>query len=275
MRQFALATAAATLVLILAGGWVTTTRSGDDIPTWPNGALLGIEGTHRLIAGIVGLMVAALAVWLQLRAPRPWLRRLGWIAFAAVVVQAVLGGLRVHHHAPTLMAVIHATFAQVIFCAMTATAYFLGASRREPSAEAAAARPLALALTAFTFLQLVTGAVLRHTGEILPIHLVNAAAVLVLGSLLGSRLVLTPLRGGAFLLLGILAAQVALGIATWAIRESGFVRSAEAPILQLLTVTAHVVAGAALLAAAQVLVFQCSQVESTGKNRHDLELAGT
>lgn len=257
MRQFALATAAATLVLILAGGLVTTTRSGDDIPTWPQGRLVGVEGTHRLIAGIVGLMVASLAVWLQLRAPRPWLRRLGWIAFAAVVVQAILGGLRVHHYAPTLMAVIHATFAQVIFCAMTAVAFILGGDRRESSTEAAAARPLALALVAVTFLQLVTGAVLRHTGEILAVHLVNAAVVLVLGSILGSRLVLTPLRGGAFLLLGLLAAQVALGIATWAIRESGFVRSVEAPIVQLMTVTAHVAAGAALLAASLVLALRC------------------
>ena len=44
LRHLAVVTAIATLVLVLAGGLVTTTESGDDIPTWPTGKLVGYEG---------------------------------------------------------------------------------------------------------------------------------------------------------------------------------------------------------------------------------------
>ena len=68
---------------------------------------------------------------------------------------------------------------------------------------------------------------------------------------------MTPLRRGANILLGILAAQFALGIATWAITAGGFARSHLAPIHQIVTVSAHVAVGAALLATSLALTLMC------------------
>src|SRR6185295_6573259 len=101
VRSYAALTAAMTLALILAGGFVTTTRTGDTIPTWPKswGQFEGgwwVEWSHRAVAGTVALLVAGLALWLHLREPRPRVRRIGWVALGAVLVQALIGGLRIY-----------------------------------------------------------------------------------------------------------------------------------------------------------------------------------
>ena len=259
LRHLAVVTAIATLVLVLAGGLVTTTESGDDIPTWPTGKLVGYEGAHRGIAAVVGFLVAILAIGLQFREKRGWLRAIGWTALAAVVVQAVLGGLRVHHYAPVVIAIIHATFAQVIFCATTAIALFLSPSWNEakPDPEVGGAWRLALTTTAFAFLQLVVGAITRHTGAVLEVHLVNAFVLLILASLLVSRLLVTPMKRGAQLLMGLLGSQIVLGFLALYITMGDFVRSADSPLLQIMTVSFHVVLGAAILATCLVTTLRC------------------
>src|SRR3977135_3650544 len=90
IRRFAALTAAMALVLILAGALVTTTRTGDSIPTWPQSRGvrmdLGwrVEWSHRAAAGVVAFLVTVLAVWLQKREPRRGVRIIGWAAFGAV-----------------------------------------------------------------------------------------------------------------------------------------------------------------------------------------------
>src|SRR3990167_4055149 len=104
MHRYAVLSSAAMFLLILAGSLVTSTDSGLAVPDWPlsYGMLFppmvgGIfyEHGHRMIAGLVGLMIAILAVWLWRVEPRRWVRRLGVSALGAVVVQALLGGLTV------------------------------------------------------------------------------------------------------------------------------------------------------------------------------------
>ena len=75
-----------TLALILAGSFVTTTKTGDTIPTWP--ATWGrteapgwfVEASHRYVAAAVGLLVLSLVLWLQRAESRPefhpWFTRL-------------------------------------------------------------------------------------------------------------------------------------------------------------------------------------------------------
>lgn len=264
MKQLAVVTAAMTLALILAGGFVTTTRTGDTIDTWPHwwGSLPSgawVEGTHRIAAVLVGLLTAALLVAAWRRPSPPWLRTLVTVAAIAVIVQAALGGVRVHRFFPTATAIVHATFAQVIFCAMTALALLLSRAWTQlpPTEDARAARALGAATTGAAFLQLVAGAVTRHTGAGLAVHLAGAGLVLLLVSLFASRLMLTPLKGGARALLAVLGVQVALGIATWAITAAGFARSHEAPFFQIVTVTAHVAGGAVLLGTSFILTLMC------------------
>jgi cytochrome oxidase assembly protein len=269
IRRFAVLTAAMTLVLILAGGFVTTTRTGDTIPAWPKswGRMdVGwpVEWSHRAAAGLVAILVTILAVWLQRREPRPAVRAIGWVAFAAVLLQALIGGLRIHTVAPVPVAIVHACFGQLVFCAMVATALFVSdAWRRTPADESTAgARTLGTVTTVLAFLQLVAGAVTRHTGAGLIVHLVGAGLVLLHVSLFASRLMMTPLRKGANVLLGILGLQIVLGVATWAITARGFERSHQAPLYQILTVSAHVAVGAALLAASLAVTLMCHRAKA-------------
>ena len=244
LRTYAALTAAMVVVLLLAGGLVTTTRTGDTIPTWPHwrGKIEGgtwVEWSHRAIAGVVALMVLGLALALK--------RPLGWIALAGVVVQALIGGLRIYVP-KALVSIVHATFAQVVFCAVVAVA--LTQSKAWSLRGTGDARSLGIIATGACLLQLIFGAVARHTGSGFEVHVAGAVAVLIFASLLASRLLMTPLRNGAWLLTGLLGGQIALGVFTWIFtRTESFVRSPDAPVGTLLLVSLHVATGAGLLAA--------------------------
>ncbi len=174
-------TAAATLFLICSGGMVTSKGVGLAVPDWPtsfgyNMFLFPIsrwvggiffEHVHRLIASTVGLLTVLLAIWLWRAEPRPWVRNLGFGALAAVVLQGVLGGLRV-----TLLkdqiGVFHACLAQAFFAMLIVIG--LSVSKFWNQLEfARAARPVAVAVarvalvtTALIYLQLILGATMRH-----------------------------------------------------------------------------------------------------------------
>ena len=73
LHRYAQLLTVTTFLLIIAGGLVTSTKSGLSVPDWPlsYGKLMppmvgGIryEHTHRMIASLVGLMTLALALWL-------------------------------------------------------------------------------------------------------------------------------------------------------------------------------------------------------------------
>lgn len=271
MRRFAALTAGMTLVLILAGGFVTTTRTGDTIPTWPKtwGRLEApgwlVEASHRYVAATVGALVLGLAVWLRRSEPRPWVRRIGWAALAAVVLQAAIGGLRIFADRHDFVfpkvpvAIVHACFGQLVFCGMVAIALVVSRAWTTTPVDPAAyaARKLGAVTTVFAFLQLVAGAVTRHTGAGLVVHLVGAGLVLLHVTLLSTRLLMTPLGGWAKLLGALLFVQLGLGLGTWAITAGGFVRSHESPVYQIVTISAHVAVGALLLASSLAVTLLC------------------
>jgi cytochrome c oxidase assembly protein subunit 15 len=187
LHRFAVATAVATLGLIVAGGLVTSTESGLSVPDWPlsYGRLMppmvgGVryEHGHRMVATAVGILTVVLAVWLARKEPRRWVRRLGLLAVVAVVAQGVLGGLTVIFLLPTAVSVAHACLAQTFFCLTVAIAVVIS-PRWEPGEGKRSAGtgstdlhpppyserlPRLAALTAgAVFLQLAIGAVMRHT----------------------------------------------------------------------------------------------------------------
>src|SRR5262245_41489440 len=94
LHRFAVLTAAATFVLLFAGGLVTSTGSGLAVPDWPlsfgqvfppmQGGVL-FEHGHRLVASLVGALTVVLALWVVLRDPRPRVRVLALVALFAVV----------------------------------------------------------------------------------------------------------------------------------------------------------------------------------------------
>src|SRR5579862_9660757 len=96
-HRFAVLLSVCTLVLLIAGGVVSSREAGLAIPDWPlaYGKLVPAVKTsqvelvfeHRIVAAAVGLLTLLLAIWISRADPRPWLRRFGWITFLVVLVQ--------------------------------------------------------------------------------------------------------------------------------------------------------------------------------------------
>src|ERR1700716_3674197 len=99
----------ATLFLVCSGGMVTSKGVGLAVPDWPTtfgynmflfpvsnwiGGVL-FEHTHRQIASTVGFLTIILAIWLWRTEDRQSVKTLGLIAVAGVILQGILGGLRV------------------------------------------------------------------------------------------------------------------------------------------------------------------------------------
>src|SRR5512132_2093213 len=107
LRLLAILLAAMTLLLLVAGALVTSNEAGDSVPDWPLSfgrwliqssnfvANVRYEYSHRVIAATVGLITAILAIRAWTSERRPLIRRLALIAFAGVLMQALLGGIRV------------------------------------------------------------------------------------------------------------------------------------------------------------------------------------
>lgn len=104
-RRLTVATVIVSLVLVAVGGAVRATDSGLACPTWPGCFSAGdfvpvrnlhvwIEHTHRLVAGVLMVMVAAQLSWAWLRfRSRPEILRPAGIAAVLVLAQAALGGI--------------------------------------------------------------------------------------------------------------------------------------------------------------------------------------
>lgn len=186
LHRFTVCVAASTVVLLLAGSLVTSTGSGLAVPDWPTtygenmftfppskwvGGIFYEHG-HRLIASSVGFLTIILAIWLWLADPRPWMKRLGVMALAAVIVQGILGGITVLFFLPAAISTAHAGLAEIFFGLTVAIALFTSpgwtsATRGDaptPAVSAdAALRRVATATSAVIYLQILVGAVMRHT----------------------------------------------------------------------------------------------------------------
>jgi cytochrome c oxidase assembly protein subunit 15 len=175
--------AVSVFLLLVAGALVTSTESGLAVPDWPlsYGKLMppmvgGIlyEHGHRLIAATVATMVGFQILFLGFgRADRTTFR-LGLAAFGAILAQAVLGGMTVLFLLPPAVSSAHAGLAQIVF-ALTATialrtslfwSRYSDAAPRAAADPAAVAKALRLALWAAgaSYLQILLGAIVRHTG---------------------------------------------------------------------------------------------------------------
>lgn len=174
MRLLSGITAGSTLVLIFVGSLVTSTGSGLAVPDWPlsYGTLFpplvgGIlyEHSHRMVAAAVGLLVVAQALVFARREPRRWLRVLAWTAVGAILVQGGLGGLTVLFLLPTPISVTHAVLAQSLFLLLLGIAYAQSREWRRRAAQPPGPplRAAVALLPAVMFLQLLLGALMRHT----------------------------------------------------------------------------------------------------------------
>jgi cytochrome c oxidase assembly protein subunit 15 len=172
-----------TLLLILAGSFVTSTDSGLSVPDWPTtygqnmftfplSKMVGgifYEHGHRLIASGVGLLTIGLAVWLWFADSRRWTRWLGVAALAMIVAQGVLGGVTVLFFLPPAVSTAHAGLAELFFCATVAIALVTSAGWSSgyglpTGTDDARLRHIATSTTVLVYAQILIGATMRHIG---------------------------------------------------------------------------------------------------------------
>ena len=175
--------AGAVLLLICWGGVVTSTNAGLAVPDWPNSYGYNMftfpwprwrsggvfwEHSHRLLASGVGLLTIGLMVGLLRAEPRRWMRVLGVVALVAVILQGVLGGLRVTELKEEI-GIFHAALAHLFFCLVVFMAFALsrwwGRLGAAPLADLLGRnrlRAVAAGGVGLIFTQLGLGAVMRH-----------------------------------------------------------------------------------------------------------------
>ncbi|MEY2546905.1 MAG: heme a synthase [Verrucomicrobiota bacterium] len=181
LNRFAWFTAACTLLLICSGGMVTSKGYGLAVPDWPTtfgynmfmfpiskwiGGIF-FEHTHRLIASVVGVLTIILAIWLWRVEDRQWVRSLGLIAVAAVILQGILGGLRVTTMRDQI-GIFHACVAQAFLALLVFIALVRTRLWHSPSVAANSTGltgqvwKIALMTTIAIYVQLALGATMRH-----------------------------------------------------------------------------------------------------------------
>jgi heme a synthase len=276
-HRLAVITACATFPLLFIGGLVTSKGAGLAVPDWPTtfgynmflypwSKMVGnifYEHSHRLVASAVGFLTIALALSLWLQERRKWLRWLGVIALALVVVQGVLGGLRVTLLEQSL-AIVHASLAQAFFALTVSLTLFTSLEWREkivqsPLADYGRLRRLAVFTTGLIYLQVLFGAVLRHTGLRLDAHLLFAALVTLHVVLLTVRIFKDHsdhrrLTRPALFLSAMLLLQILLGTASYLAKFTTILRI---PIdATVFLTTTHLAAGALMLATSLIVTLR-------------------
>jgi len=297
-HRFSWVTLLTTVLLICWGGVVTSIGAGMAFPDWPTSlgsynlinpvdewwavpAYLAEHG-HRLVASLVGMLTVMLAAWTWWADPRPWMRWLGGAAAVLVVVQGVLGGLRVLWVSIDLAAV-HACVAQLFFAVLVAMTVFTSETWRAgrgtlPAGPASSRlRGLAYAAAGGIYLQIVLGALLRHAGGgvsagFTAVHVTGAFVVVGLVMALFVTVEkhfddVPAVRRASRGLLAAMGLQFALGLAALLVMlyEQGQSGVTLAPVL--LTV-AHLVVGALLFGSSIVttlLVARSPDAESSAR----------
>jgi len=173
-------------VLVILGAFTTSIGAGMVFADWPlsNGSLnpagwmddlaMFAEHSHRLSAGVMSTVTIVLALWIWRTEERGWLRKLAIYAVVLVLVQALVGGLRVlldHRHVAMvdtsvgrLFAMLHACLAQLFVCNLIAIAvscssgWIKGGVTLDDSV-----RRAGVICCALLFVQLGIAAVMRHS----------------------------------------------------------------------------------------------------------------
>lgn len=130
------------------------------VSQWVGGIFF--EHTHRLIASTVGFLTIILAIWLYRAESRRWVRVLGFAALGAVIMQGVLGGLRVTMLKDEI-GIFHACLAQGFLGLLVFIGIALSRTWRDSKGRLNAALAwLPIATTILIYLQLALGATMRH-----------------------------------------------------------------------------------------------------------------
>jgi heme a synthase len=285
-HRLAVVLACATFPLLFIGGLVTSKGAGLAVPDWPTtfgyhmflypwSKMVGnifYEHSHRLVASAVGLLTIALTLAFWLRERRHWLRWLGVVALLLVILQGVIGGLRVVLLENTL-AIVHAAFAQAFFALTVSLAIFTSAEwsiepKDKPITDGGRLGRLCAVTTGLIYIQAIFGAVLRHTGERVDAHLFFAALValhviFVLVRIMKFHADLPKLTRPACFLGVLLLLQLMLGIGSYFGKFTSMLGLSMGTLVIL--TTTHLVTGALMLATSLLLTLRAYRFSTTSK----------
>ena len=311
--------ACATFPLIWVGGFVTTTDAGMAFGDWltsdghfmlayPWFSAVGdkfVEHGHRLLGATAGFLSIALVVVVWRTESRGWVRKFSLVILAAVILQGIVGGMRVVLDQRTL-ALVHGCTGPLFFCLCVAMVVFTSRwwKEVEPKDATDCSRGmlrLAILCTGLAFAQLVVGAVVRHSPHMThqaasalfesAVYLHMLLALLIVGHvlLLAWRCCRSRLQVAGGLCLAILVGiQLVLGTGSWVVKygvprwatsmlgETRLVNR-EADFLQNAIVTSHVAVGSLILVTALAIAVRLARQFGVGAPRSSIkppQLAG-
>jgi len=264
-----------TVLLLVAGALVTSNEAALSVPDWPTSygtftpPMVGgivYEHSHRVIAGVLGilLIVEAMVIWRC--EERRWLRWFALAAVGGVVAQAILGGevvIRLLHY---WLPVLHACFAQLMFGAILCLAVFTSkwwtdSHERLEDRGGPSIHSLAILNAVVIFVQVFLGAGFRHQYAPIWPHIVGA--FVVLGVMIWTAAVLRrrfessrELTFGRTLLHSMVGMQILLGGAAYWSRLATQDAPQPMPAMVVLTVV-HTVFGALVFASSILVVLMC------------------
>ena len=179
LHYWSVLTTICTFILIFIGGLVKSTESGLSVPDWPTtygenmflfplssmvGGILYEHG-HRLFASLVGFLILVQTFWILLKENRRWLIKLSIITLFTVIIQGLLGGLTVHFLLPVWISALHGIIAQTTLCITVLISVSTSKSWIQSSKEIVSSKifKIASTVTILIWIQLVLGAVMRHS----------------------------------------------------------------------------------------------------------------
>jgi len=267
LHLLAIATACAVFPLIIVGAGVTSQNAGMAFPDWPtsNGHLLNPpnwlqendklwEHGHRLIGWVVGMLAIGTAA-LSFKRGKP-VTQLAIATLFAIIVQGVLGGLRVREIS-TSLALVHGIWGQLCFGLACTTALLSSKSwlaydgGPHTVRGATFLQRLSVVLVVSVFIQLLSGATYRHMA-INAAVLIHVLWVVILSLVVGWVVmwVITQHSGRTLMgklgriLAGLMVVQLFLGGSSFLIIVLEMTKS---PLLIWAVPSAHVAVGALML----------------------------
>jgi len=297
LGRFGIVAAVAVVPLLIVGGLVTSSNSGMAVPDWPNtygsnmflypigpraAPAVYLEHSHRLFGALIGLTAIVLCALVFMYDRRGFVKFVALLVLALVISQGILGGMRVLQGSAEASKdakwarVFHGILAQVIFCLFVAMGVYLSPLYQRVKAAVAAGvlqightgvkpktfRIFATAAMHTTLLQLVFGAVYRHTrsAHALWTHMGFSlfVVIFVLLAAFAASGLRTPdapvqrfLRRIGLLGAACVALQFLLGWLTFFLGGTGLEPSS---LTEVLMRTAHQANGALLLAIATIMM---------------------
>lgn len=257
---------------------MTSKDAALSVPDWPQSfgtwfpTLAQLDGgaffehSHRVIAGILCVLILIQTVLLWRKDSRRWLRWFGFVTIAGVLVQAVLGGETVRQLLQYWLPVMHACFAEIVFAALICIAFFTSKwwiSERVQLEDTGSpsVRSLALLNAIVIFFQVILGAGFRH--KEIPVWPHITGAFLVLATVLWTAIALRKRFGNSrelskvrILLHSIFGIQFLLGFGAYWSRLTTVDAPQPMPVMVTLTVI-HTVVGALLFGLSVAIVLVC------------------